>query len=48
MRILLVQLTLMIVLQRFQMGLKRSLKLENHAPTVEVTPLKPNHQVKDL
>jgi len=31
MRILLVQLTLMIILQQFHMGLKRSLKLENHA-----------------
>jgi len=48
MRILLVQLTLMIILQRFQIRFKRLLKLENHATTVEVTPLKPNHHVKHL
>lgn len=41
------QLIIMIILQLFQMSFKRSLKLENHAPTTEVTPLKPNHYVND-
>jgi len=37
----------MIILQRSQMSFIRPLKLENHASTTEVTPLKPNHYVND-